>query len=669
MLVTNQRQVFDVLRVTGLSKAEAGSFYQYLRRVETTRGMNSLVAILKQRAHALLAPERSEFRVDSNGMWKGVWRIISRHATKGRRGLRNMLRLLKLGGLFEAPEPTLRDYLEVKRKISERGPGPYFEGMYNLSAFANKIALAVSAKGLGYKDQYPVSSTVVPLTRGTSKPEFYTGPREHIESLDNCPKLVIQFYRLMKELVGYSLPSLDHYDQVIAARGATQDVVGAITILTSDRGMKKRAVVNPFRLLQLGCSRLAAHLYAYLGKYETCFVFDQEAGATWVHQRLAEGVQLTSVDLTSASDNIPLAPQLKLAGQLFPHLGEELLLFERINRSEWWTPFKGVNVKYTRGHGMGVQGSFPLFTTWLLHLLEQVSEGFQAYAIVGDDLVIEAAYGDHLLRILERFDVPVNYGKSLFRTNIAEFVGRYIDPHGNMEVYKASELNLIRDPLGLIRQYGLRALQKTSMVHVISKRRREAFVSEWERRRNRIYTELLVGHCKTVREQKTFTSDFPASYFTGGVPQWLLKAWVSEMDAPWMAISLEEFTVMQDAQNWQTNSRPKYVVQKWLFWSNPEWAVSKLNEIRNLINQTTPLTQPIKAAAEDLADQYEKYLTPKAPDLDAIERDIGMKISMNREKRAEKTKRKGGPLGTVMKMYRLMGRLVARFNSSLRTRR
>jgi hypothetical protein len=665
--VDHQIEIFDVLRGCGLSRCEVGSFYALLLSLEKGRGILDVINTLKLRSEGLLMPLESKFRRHSDNTWLGAWRIISRHASQGRRGLRNMLRVLKLGGLFTAPDPIRKDYLRVGVDISSQPELSYDFGPYRFTSYASLVADRLQLSGLGYETDYPCSTTVVPLAPGKNESEYNLSPQVHIESLDHCPRLVLQFFRLFKELVGYSLPDQSHYETLVCSKAYKHDVVGSISILTGDRGMKKRAVVNPFRLLQLGCSRLSNYLYSYLAAYDTCYVTDQEGGAVWVHQRLAEGLKLSSIDLKSASDNIPMLPQLQLVEQLFPVLGEELELFKRISRSHWWTPYEDVQLKYTRGHGMGLKGSFPLFTTWLLHMCEHVTEGRKAYAIVGDDLVIEAAFTEPVLRILGRFGIPVNYRKSILNSNIAEFVGRIIDVHGNLEVYKASPLKLISDPLGLVRQYGAKALNKTSLKHKISESRRATFLQEIERRRNQSLFHLLVGFCKNQREKDSLLGTPPENFSVGGVPDWLVSAWLAETDAPWMSINFEEETVMQDLQ-FRPDDRPLYLVQLWQFRQNPSWAVSSFNAARKLLNTLSAEQFVERQFLLEQAEYYRGYLRKGVPNHEATQVHIKLKKLLSPEKLELQKLRTGrAPLSYILKMGRLTKRLIASFVRTLRS--
>jgi hypothetical protein len=188
-----------------------------------------------------------------------------------------------------------------------------------------------------------------------------------------------------------------------------------------------------------------------------CFVFDQDGGADWVSQRLKESWHLTSLDLKSATDNIPLSNQLALMRQLLPDYLEELEMFSDISRMSWTTPHPFF-VRWEVGHPMGVNASFPLFTTWLVDLFYQVGAAGR-FCIVGDDLVFDSSYESEVLARLGVLNVPVNRGKSLFSDRFfAEFVGRIIDSVGSLDVFKASPFSY-SDPLGLIRQYGKSAIE------------------------------------------------------------------------------------------------------------------------------------------------------------------------------------------------------------------
>lgn len=684
--------IFDVLIVNGLSKSEAASFYGWLSNAEKECGAKWIVQEFKRRIFDLLnaaSGRGTKYRVHGDGTWKGLWRPISRLALRRRFGFVRALRLLRLTGLFVAREPTLEDYMEVDTNISSN-PDVFDYYYYRKVVSRDKYARdsARRLRDTDYTCRYPLSAVTVPLSRDFHTAEVFVTPQAHIQALDNCPKLVLRNYTYIQNLVGKTLPPEDHYTGLLSREDVVycHDVVGSITILTKDRGLKKRAVVNPFRLLQLGTSRLANTLFAYLRTKPSVFIDDQDAGAEWAHKKLSLGIRLSSVDLVSATDNIPLLPQMALALELFPWLGEDIKFFGEVSRCYWWSPYESIDLCYTRGHGMGLNGSFPLFTLWLLYLYKAAGASDDQMAVVGDDLIVEAKFTPRILELLSRFGVPVNEAKSLFDSDIAEFVGRLIDKHGNMGVYKASRFDLNKDPLGLIRQYGKRAFRMTQLKY-LSKGRKERLLQ---------YYELCLDKDKTVggvnpvvKEFLSFFSENWRGYYTlrrqnipkyavGGCPEHLLRVLIDSITPSWGQYTykqaLDDKTIedktylgqrVVDLEKLNHACYPQWNVKSWSFPRNAY--AEAVNRYYSRILQspvgTVDGSEDLDLSANSIVSPYiERYVDEAVPDVE-------QSIKLARERKlyspekilADRLRSGKMPISYVEKYVRIYRKALARF--------
>lgn len=440
-------KLYGLCIVNSFSGPMTHSFLEELTQLEKTRGIKSTVSILRERAHCLVTSSLKGFKRDKDGHWVGPWRHLERLALRGRRGLRRALRILKLSGYFVHPAPIRRDYQLLKAQLEVT---PVRSRWLKLSTDLRSHVMFEFKHDVSY----PLSTKRCPLQGGLMLPEVLVSPKEHIESLTEFPNLMVDYYAVFKALVGSDLPSRSFYLQLV---GSSEDCAGKISLLAKDRGMKLRPIANCNRVLQLAISPLHNSLWTTMELVPECFVYNQDAGATWVQGMLVNGYVLTSLDLKSASDNIPLDPQLDLAHDLYPWLGNEINIFARVARMYFRTPYKDVSIRYGTGHPMGVSASFGLFTIWLINLFYHMG-AHGAFCIVGDDLVFDSSFESELLAYLQLYGVPVNRGKSLFSNSLyCEFVGRVIDVHGSLNVYKASPFTRV-DPLGVVRQYGLKGL-------------------------------------------------------------------------------------------------------------------------------------------------------------------------------------------------------------------
>jgi hypothetical protein len=654
----HRTDIFNVLFGNKVSPAAARALYSHLRRIEQNNGAKYLVKILKLRFQALLKPDISPFRTHRDGTWVGPFRPLSTLSKRGRSGFLSALRVLKLYGLFRAPEPGLDEYLSSVKGISTQPESvDYF--MYRLPK--STLYQCESLKKIGFTCQYPLSTTLVPLSFEQKRAEILVSHEEHLKSLDNCPGLLVSYYDFFKPLVGESLPPIEYYMELMARESYEGDVVGSYTILTKDRGLKQRAVVNAFRILQLACSRLSNTLFTYLKNQPECYIFDQEGGATWVHRKLTQGCVLSSVDLDSATDNIPMLPQLTLAATMFPWLKEDLKVFGQISRGKWWTPYEKLYASYTRGHGMGLNGSFPLFTVWLLQLYRSVGAK-DAFAIVGDDLVIESKYEESVLKILSKHGVPVNYSKSLFNHTIAEFVGRIIDKHGDGKVYKASPLDIQNDPLGLIRQYGLKAVDRTSLKKR-GKSFRERLVLFQELGDNLRARRLLALYLRKPRQVELMTGRKAPNYKEGGVPEHLLSKMLNDGTDPDMIAAYRKLLKKNPRMNTTVamslvgSELLHHNVVSWKFQYNPPGLVEYVNAEIQAFREANPHHEWGEKANLPTTELFETALTPGLTDLKEVERQAKDAVLLSKAKREREALRKG----------RVNLRYVFRFTNAVKT--
>jgi len=475
--------------------------------VQQTRGDKGLVMLLKERYSALVTG-KSVFRTHADGSWRGHFRPLYKKAHESRKGFRAVLRFFKAAGLIVHPEPVRKDYYNLRNRLSTEEPH------YPLSEFWKTTPSIFLYEG--FDSDYPLGQTVVPFEYNLSKQEFACSPKDHINVLDHCPNLVATNYPLFQGMIG-SLPPVEHYEK--RALLLNKDVVGAVTLLTKDRGYKLRPVASAHRLIQQCLSRLSNTIYKDLKHKTSCFVFDQDAGASWIHDQLAAGHRMSSIDLTAASDNIPLAPMVSMMYDLYPNCTLDIKLFADVQRCFWWTPHHGLYIQWRRGSIQGVKGSFPGFTRWLMHMLKIAGVPSTHYAIVGDDLCLRSTETKKVLKMLKRFDIPVNTDKSIFNSTLGEFVGRLIDKHGSLDVFKGSPFN-INDLTGLVRQYGFKALHRSSLKK-IKGTRRHAIVSYVLYYKDRALRKSLAYYAKSKRDVKLLLGSNERVIEVGGCPPWL----------------------------------------------------------------------------------------------------------------------------------------------------
>lgn len=173
-------------------------------------------------------------------------------------------------------------------------------------------------------------------------------------------------------------------------------------------------------------------LFAKLRRVKGDCTFDQGAFIP----RLANFSPYFSIDLSNATDRLPLALQLRVMERLF---GKE--------RAEAWSHVlvgyeyhsKGnPSVSYNCGQPMGAYSSWAALAL-THHLIVRVAAlragiaHFTRYALLGDDLVIaDAAVAEQYLALTKELDMPVSEAKTHVSNDTYEFAKRWI--HKGTEV-------------------------------------------------------------------------------------------------------------------------------------------------------------------------------------------------------------------------------------------
>jgi hypothetical protein len=235
------------------------------------------------------------------------------------------------------------------------------------------------------------------------------------------------------------------------------DVVGEVVGLTKDGGLKQRFIANPHRALQWALNVLKTTLANYLAEMPESCVYDQHSALPWIQQKLKVG-KLWSLDLSAATDHFPLSYQEQVVRRLFPMLSRDIDMWVDVSRALWRTP--DGYTQWNTGQPMGLGPSFAAFTISHIHLIRSLGGGADDFRVIGDDVVIASKeLADSYESVMRRWRVKISESKSLKEQSVAEIAGRVIDRHGVWPSYKGRRLNVSQDPLGFVRQYGIRAVQ------------------------------------------------------------------------------------------------------------------------------------------------------------------------------------------------------------------
>lgn len=206
--------------------------------------------------------------------------------------------------------------------------------------------------------------------------------------------------------------------------------------LTPEPGYKARAFFSPNLLVQ-ACSE---PIYRFLESIERSSGFsvrylETEAKVSQIQSWLADGVPVSSIDQTSATDRFPLQLQLFTAYKLGVE-PEYIRFISKVSRGRWSVdqsiqPFHGSNeIRLSVGQPMGVSFSMPLYTLSMISLLRGACErwGYQPdFLVLGDDLVVrDQGLAQWCHDFLPKIGVGISKSKGVTSCNIAEFAGAFV---------------------------------------------------------------------------------------------------------------------------------------------------------------------------------------------------------------------------------------------------
>jgi hypothetical protein len=212
-------------------------------------------------------------------------------------------------------------------------------------------------------------------------------------------------------------------------------ISGSIQVL-QERGLKARVIAMPIAGVQVAMQPLHRALSSILRSIPADCTFDQKKGIDFAQRELMAGNVVHAVDLSSATDNFPLAYQLALLTSLgYSRVAE----FTQICRSQWTSDYG--NLRYTKGQPMGMYGSFNLFALAHHCVLLDIEGRLgvrDTYRVLGDDVIISNDEVHSLyLEALRDMSIPISVDKCLDSDLFTEFAGKLIAPYGVINSVKS----------------------------------------------------------------------------------------------------------------------------------------------------------------------------------------------------------------------------------------
>lgn len=204
----------------------------------------------------------------------------------------------------------------------------------------------------------------------------------------------------------------------------------------TSKGGKARIIANVDWLTQTSLSGMHFYLYRMLKTMSSDFTFDHKKGLPYLWSTRTAGHNFYSIDLSAATDRMPVILQSRIIKGILDKLGLEGESMSNDWRTildrEYSTKKSALNnekpVRYAVGQGMGIFTSWPIMAMTHHYIVNGICGITRDnYALVGDDLVIRGRREDFdkYISILTKMGMKINKSKTL----ISEGDGTNDFPH------------------------------------------------------------------------------------------------------------------------------------------------------------------------------------------------------------------------------------------------
>jgi hypothetical protein len=197
---------------------------------------------------------------------------------------------------------------------------------------------------------------------------------------------------------------------------------------------------------------------------QTDGTFDQEAPLNRLIKRVKPGTVLHSIDLTAATDRIPV----EFLCQILSSIGVDSKLWRKLICIPFF--YEGSEINYAVGQPMGAYSSWAMLGSFN-HVLIRIAalrheiQDFTDYCVLGDDVVIaNDIVANEYRSLLTQLGIGVSDGKCIISTEIAEFAKRLTGPKVDFTPLGAGLiLQAVRRPI-----LGIGALKEMYRLNIIT---------------------------------------------------------------------------------------------------------------------------------------------------------------------------------------------------------
>lgn len=210
------------------------------------------------------------------------------------------------------------------------------------------------------------------------------------------------------------------------------DLLGRLDFLQKPGG-KLRSVANVNRFVNFTLEPYAKALEDTFYMHPEIKVCDQHAGLAKAQQLLAEGHELSSLDLTAATDRLDFRVFTHSLCKPLPGLTGLLacyaLYFEKLAQLPLWCEGLGADIQFRTGQPLGMKGSFQTLTIMNYYagsIARKLCNGEGEFVVVGDDFVCTSNIAEAYNKVITSWGGETNAEKAMRSSTYAEFLSHIV---------------------------------------------------------------------------------------------------------------------------------------------------------------------------------------------------------------------------------------------------
>jgi len=472
-----QSTTFTRLIAVGLSPSEAASISRLIHRWVICNGEEETVRRLKQLKdcylHHLVGQKvhLDWFKQSKDGAPKGPFRVLWKF---GRKHLFKVWNAIMSYSSFtysgDKIRMTPRQYAKFITSVNRKKVNQEYNG--TMEVLINNFTSAFTPL-FPFKAETgaPVAFLKTSPSRRAPNPQGYMKNSPEEETLVSSIGVLALRPKFTRKHMRIYSGVLSGFEDTWTGFAWTMDNSTAMPLsgrigIIQEPGYKARTVANPYRVHQAAMLPLKEYLFGLLRQLPNDYVYNQEAGLMFVQEQLRQGKTCYSIDLSNASDNLPLQYQKVLLSKLgIPQYWIDA--FSDISSGDWelppqWVPKESDTMRYVKPEDVREEGLYPYnserFLRWSvgqplglgpsfpsafllhhaivigIHVLLQLPLD---YAQVGDDLTLfnKDVY-DMYRWVMSGIGVPVSLEKTLVSNKAGEFLSRIVFPDFILRGYK-----------------------------------------------------------------------------------------------------------------------------------------------------------------------------------------------------------------------------------------